>query len=133
MHVDEVLAWEEQGDPTAPLVLCLHGFPDHAPSYRPLGERLARAGHRIAAAWMPGYRPSPPLDSYDAASLGAWVVRVAEHLAPRQRVHLVGHDWGAVAVVVATALSPQSFASATILSVPHPYAFLANLWRTPTQ
>jgi len=40
---------------TGPLVLCLHGFPDNAWTYRYLGPTLADAGFRVVAPFMRGY------------------------------------------------------------------------------
>jgi pimeloyl-ACP methyl ester carboxylesterase len=41
-----------------------------------------------------------------------------------QRVHLVGHDWGATVAWAVAAESPERLASLTTMSVPHPAAFL---------
>src|SRR5271165_4696213 len=46
----------EQG--SGELALCLHGFPDHAWSFRPLMGALAAAGYRAAAPFMRGYGPT---------------------------------------------------------------------------
>ena len=43
---------------TGPLVLCLHGFPDNAFTYRYLGPALADAGFRVVAPFMRGYTPT---------------------------------------------------------------------------
>ena len=57
----------EAGD--GPLVLCLHGFPDHARSFRHQLPALAAAGFRAIAADLKGHglssRPT-------AASAGSW-------------------------------------------------------------
>ncbi len=45
----------EAGD--GPLVLCLHGFPDHARSWIPLIERLAEEGYWAVAPAMRGFWP----------------------------------------------------------------------------
>jgi pimeloyl-ACP methyl ester carboxylesterase len=46
----------EAGD--GPLVLCLHGFPDHARSFRHQLPALAAAGYRAVAPFMRGYAPT---------------------------------------------------------------------------
>jgi cytochrome c553 len=46
----------EAGD--GPLVLCLHGFPDHARSFRHQLPALAAAGFRAVAPFLRGYAPA---------------------------------------------------------------------------
>ena len=41
-----------------PLLLCLHGFPDHARSLRHQMEPFAKAGYRVVAPYMRGYAPT---------------------------------------------------------------------------
>src|SRR5438876_5903505 len=59
----------EAGD--GPLVLCLHGFPDHNESFRDQLPALAAAGYRAVAPCMRGYAPSamPNDRSYQTAAL----------------------------------------------------------------
>src|SRR5215469_831044 len=60
----------EAGD--GPLVLCLHGFPDNAYTYRYLLPALADAGFRGVAPFMRGYSPTgkPPDDRFESILLG---------------------------------------------------------------
>ena len=46
------------GPADGPLALCLHGFPDAAPTWRHLLPALADAGFRAVAPWMRGYAPT---------------------------------------------------------------------------
>jgi pimeloyl-ACP methyl ester carboxylesterase len=46
------------------------------------------------------------------------------------RVHLVGHDWGAALAWALAVESPKRIATLTALSVPHPSAFLKGLVTT---
>ena len=57
---------------TGPLVLCMHGFPDTANSYRHLLPALADAGFHAVAPFMRGYAPSQiPTDGvYQTAAFG---------------------------------------------------------------
>jgi pimeloyl-ACP methyl ester carboxylesterase len=123
----------EQG--AGPVVLCLHGFPDHARSFRLQLPALAGAGFRAIAPTLRGYEPSsqPPDSDYH-------VVRMAEDVAGwlddlgEQRVHLVGHDWGAVIGYAACALAPERFASLTTLAIPNPRRlFSEGIRRYPGQ
>jgi pimeloyl-ACP methyl ester carboxylesterase len=57
---------------TGPLVLCLHGFPDCAYTYRYLLPVVAAAGFRGVAPFMRGYAPTSnaPDGRYDSILLG---------------------------------------------------------------
>src|SRR5512136_420172 len=86
----------EAGD--GPLVLCLHGFPDHARSFRHQLPVLAAAGYRAVAPFMRGYAPteSPPEGSYHTAALAEDVLALIDALGYSQ-AYVFGHDWGALA------------------------------------
>src|SRR5580765_4635143 len=73
----------EAGD--GPLVLCLHGFPDHARSFRHQLPALAAAGFRAVAPAMRGYAPSatPADGSYQTAALAEDAVAL---------IGALGHD-----------------------------------------
>lgn len=109
----------EQG--SGPLVLCLHGFPDHARSYRHQLPALAAAGFRAIAPTMRGYEPSsqPREGDYHVLRMAEDVVAWLDQLGA-ERCHLVGHDWGAVIGYVAAALAPHRFHSLTTLAIAHP-------------
>src|SRR5580765_1168097 len=85
----------EAGD--GPLVLCLHGFPDHARSFRHQLPALAAAGFRAVAPFMRGYAPTevPPDGPYQSAALAQDAVALIDALG-YQRAAIFGHDWGAV-------------------------------------
>ncbi len=123
----------EAGARDAPLVLCLHGFPDHPPSFVPLCDRLARAGYRTVAPWMRGYAPSVAGGPYDVDTLAGDVLAIADALSPGAPVALVGHDWGAVATYAAAASHPERLSAVVTMAVPHPLAFARNAARQPEQ
>jgi pimeloyl-ACP methyl ester carboxylesterase len=107
-----------------PLVLCAHGFPDCARSFRHQIPALVAAGFRVVAPWMRGYAPSTPAHDgrYDVGTLGADLVALARHFSPGKPARLVGHDWGALAGYAATALAPGAFSHLATIAVPHPRA-----------
>ena len=93
------VAYLEDGPADGPLALCLHGFPDHAPTWEALLGDLAAAGFHAVAPWMRGYAPTAvPADGlYQTAALSLDALAVADALAPADRTAvLVGHDWGAI-------------------------------------
>lgn len=115
------------------VVLCLHGFPDHAPSFVPMLEALAERGHRAVAPYLRGYAPSTLDGPFHAEAIADDVIALARHLSPARPVAIVGHDWGAVATYLALARSPSTFTSAVTMAVPHPFALAMNVRRDPSQ
>src|SRR5215211_7273466 len=71
------------GPPDGKLALCLHGFPDHAPTYTALLGELAAAGFHAVAPWMRGYHPTSlaPDGNYQIASLALDALELAHTLA----------------------------------------------------
>jgi pimeloyl-ACP methyl ester carboxylesterase len=126
-------AYEAAGPEGGPLVLCAHGFPDHAPTFRSLAAALASEGLRAVAPWMRGYSPSPLEGPYSMRRIGADLAAIARALSPSRPAMVVGHDWGAVATYEALSSHPGVFARAVTMAVPHPLAFAANVRRYPRQ
>lgn len=125
-------AWE-QGE--GPLVLCLHGFPDHARSFRSQLTVLGKAGFRALAPTMRGYEPSSqPLDGdYQLLRLASDVIAWIDGLGV-ERCHVIGHDWGAVVAHLVAAMAPERLLSLTTIAVPHPGRILSELLRNrPSQ
>lgn len=110
----------------APRVVVLHGFPDHPPTFAPVIERIAAAGHDVIAPWLRGYAPSTADGPYDPEQLA----RDALALVGEAPAFLVGHDWGAVATYAACDLAPDRVRAAVTIAVPHPRAFLRSFTRT---
>src|ERR1700752_3570582 len=75
-----------------PLVLCLHGFPDNAYTYRYLLPALAASGFRAVAAFMRGYAPTSaaPDGRYQSVLLAQDAVALITALGA-ERAFGVGH------------------------------------------
>ena len=73
-----------------PLVLCMHGFPDHAYSFRHLLPDLAQAGFRALAPFMRGYAPTeaPKDGRYQTVLLSRDVLALIDALGA-ERAYLV--------------------------------------------
>jgi pimeloyl-ACP methyl ester carboxylesterase len=130
------VAYLEDGPGDGPLALCLHGFPDHAPTWIPLLGDLAAAGFHAVAPWMRGYAPTAvPADGlYQTAALSLDALALADALAPDGRpAVLVGHDWGAMAAYGAVVHRPERFRRLVAMSVPHRAALGARFFTTPAQ
>ncbi len=111
-----------------PLVLCLHGFPDNAYTYRALLPALAEAGFHAVAPFMRGYAPtSAPADErYESVLLAQDAVALIPALGAEQAC-IVGHDWGAFATFGAAALAPERIPKIVTLAVAHPGVMLGTL------
>ncbi len=107
-----------------PVVLLIHGFPDCNATFDHQLCGLAEAGFRAIAMATRGYQPSsqPENGDYHSIRLAEDVVAWADALGV-ERLHLVGHDWGANIAYAAAALAPERFASLATLAVPHPVRF----------
>jgi pimeloyl-ACP methyl ester carboxylesterase len=119
---------------SGPLVLCLHGFPDNAHSWRHQLPVLAAAGYRTVAVTLRGYEPaSQPADGdYSLRTLARDVIAIIDELG-EQKAHLIGHDWGAGIAYTAGAIAPDRLLSLSTLAVPHPGRFLNEGMRYPVQ
>lgn len=107
-------------DRQRPVVLCLHGFPDHHRTWRLQIPALVEAGYRVVAPLLRGYEPmSQPIDDdYHTIRLVEDVLGFIEYLGCL-RVHLVGHDWGAIVAYQVAATAPERLLSLTTMAVPH--------------
>lgn len=116
-------AFTEWGDPAAPLVLCLHGFPVSQATWKHLGPAVARAGYRVVAPAMRGYYPTeaPADGDYAAETLGRDALALISALGAERAV-VIGHDWGAVAALAATTLAPERVSRLVVVAIPHPGA-----------
>jgi pimeloyl-ACP methyl ester carboxylesterase len=113
----------------APLVIVLHGFPDHPPTFAPVIEALAAGGYDVVAPWLRGYAPSTLAGPFHATRLAEDVLELATALG-HERFAIVGHDWGAVITYATCALAPDRVRAAVTMAVPHPLAFLRSFTRT---
>jgi pimeloyl-ACP methyl ester carboxylesterase len=106
---------------TGPVVLCAHGFPDDARTFRHQVKPLVDRGFRVVCPTMRGYAPSSVARSgrYDGEVLGRDLCALAQKFSPDSPVRLIGHDWGAIAAYAATALEPQRFSQVVTIAVPH--------------
>lgn len=79
-----------------PLLLLLHGFPEHWYSWRHQIGPWAEAGFRVVAPDLRGYNLSDkPARGYDIKTLTRDVFSLVRALG-EESVVLVGHDWGGV-------------------------------------
>ncbi|MCP4038302.1 MAG: alpha/beta hydrolase [bacterium] len=121
-------------NPEGALVLCLHGFPDNARSFRFQLPALAKAGYRAIAPTLRGYEPSsqPEDGDYSLEALANDVIAWIDHLGAEQ-VHLIGHDWGAAITYAAGAMAPERFHTLATIAVPHAARLSEGIREVPSQ
>lgn len=124
----------EAGPPGGTPVLLLHGFPQSGESWGPVAERLAAQGHRVLApdqrGYSPGARPSGHA-AYTLSQLTADALAVVDALVgPEERVHVVGHDWGAAVAWRLAARHPDRVLTLTAVSVPPTAAYVRSMLTT---
>ncbi|MBD5635234.1 MAG: alpha/beta hydrolase, partial [Candidatus Eremiobacteraeota bacterium] len=114
------------------LALCLHGFPEHAVSWRHQFALLEGLGYRVWAPNQRGYgntsRPSG-VAAYDVRHLLADVAALIDASGARS-VTLIGHDWGAAVAWLFAIRRERPLERLVILNVPHPALFTRALQRS---
>jgi epoxide hydrolase 4 len=94
---DVTIRYTALGDPAAPLILMLHGFPEYWAAWKQVMARLASDFHVVAPDQRGYNRSSKPagVDAYRARHLAGDVAALADLLSPDRPFVLAGHDWGA--------------------------------------
>lgn len=102
-----------------PVVVLLHGFPDTWQTFDQQVPALVAAGFRVLVPVLPGYDSGSvdPAGRYFASGLVQWLINWLDALG-EGRVHLVGHDWGAVIAWLAVVQHPGRFHSLTAIAIP---------------
>ncbi len=104
----EYLEWNPAGRRSVVLV---HGWPDSSRSWLAVAPLLAAAGFRVLAPSLRGFGGTRFLDaatprSGELVGLGRDLIEFAQALA-LEKPALVGHDWGARAVLHGAGLAPD--------------------------
>src|SRR5262245_63559858 len=125
LRVDGIdLFVRSQGDPSAPLVVFLHGFPEYSGAWDGV---LPAFGHVHAVAPdQRGYaRSSKPegVDAYRVKNLVRDVLALGDQLSPGRPFALVGHDWGASVAYAAAIAAPNRISRLAVINGVHPGPF----------
>ncbi len=116
------------------LALLLHGFPEHAISWRHQMPMLARLGYRVWAPNQRGYGASAQPERIVDYRIDRLVGDVAALIDASgcSRVTLFGHDWGGVVAWAAALSEVRPIERLVVMNLPHPRRFaeaLASSWR----
>jgi pimeloyl-ACP methyl ester carboxylesterase len=123
------------GDDTSKkLALLLHGFPEHAISWRHQLPMLARLGYRCWAPNQRGYGHSSRPERIEDYRLDRLVGDVGALIdaSGATSVTLFGHDWGGAVAWAAALSGVRPIDRLVVMNLPHPRKFadgLASSWR----
>ncbi|MGW2250393.1 SDR family oxidoreductase [Kitasatospora sp. NPDC001660] len=133
------LAVYEQGDPDAPTVLLVHGYPDTHAVWDDVAEDLAGDHHVVRYDVRGAGRSGVPAtrDGYRLEQLADDLFAVAGAVSPERPVHVVAHDWGSIQSweAVTSPGAERRIASYTTISGPcldHMGYWLRHRLRRPT-
>ncbi len=119
------------GDPeSSRLALCLHGFPEHAHSWRLQMPLLARLGYRVWAPNQRGYgntRPRPKNKAYYHRDRLLEDVAALIDASGANEVTLIGHDWGGALAWLFALRAVRPLERLVVMNLPHPARFYEHL------
>ncbi len=109
----------------AKLALCLHGFPEHAYSWRYQLPRLAQLGYKAWAPCLRGYGQSSRPEGIAAYEIDCLLADVAAliDVSETESTVLVGHDWGGAIAWMFALQQIRPLERLVIMNVPHPLLF----------
>jgi len=119
----------QDGPEDGHMVILLHGFPEFAFGWRQQIPSLAAAGYRVWAPDQRGYNLSDKPDgiaAYALEELAADVIGLIS-AAGKERVSLIGHDWGAAVAWWVGQTHPERVSKLVVINVPHPAVMAARL------
>ncbi|BAZ49783.1 hypothetical protein NIES4103_23950 [Nostoc sp. NIES-4103] len=117
-----------------PLLVMIHGFPDHWYTWHYQMEFLA-SDYQVVAIDLRGYNLSDKpkgAENYDLRSLVGDVVAVIRHLG-KDKAIIVGHDWGGMVAWQFAMHVPAMTEKLIILNLPHPCGLVRELAHNPQQ
>lgn len=109
------------GQPKNPLVLCLHGFPELAYSWRKIMSAIADEGYHVVAYDQRGYGRTTGWDTGDFCSVDLNTFRftilvrdavvLVNALGYKEVSCVLGHDMGSIAASMCAVMRPDIFKS----------------------
>ncbi|TFY99590.1 alpha/beta fold hydrolase [Ramlibacter rhizophilus] len=123
------------GDPAAPVLVFLHGFPEAAFVWDDMLTRLAARGYRCIAPNLRGYASSSSPADREAYRAHHLLQDIEALLAAQGApvAALVAHDWGGAIAWGVAARRPGLMERLVIINAPHAGAFARELQGNPRQ
>ncbi|MDD4358169.1 MAG: alpha/beta hydrolase [Smithellaceae bacterium] len=125
----------EAGPADGPMLLFLHGFPEFWYAWRKQISYFAKKGYLVVAPDQRGYNLSDKpqgIEAYKIDELAKDIVGLLDAY-QRERIFLVGHDWGASVSWWVALKYPDRIAKLVILNVPHPKIMARTLFTNTRQ
>lgn len=113
------------GDPSRPVVICLHGFPEYWAAWREVMEEL-EGEFFVVAPDQRGFNLSAKpqgVASYRTGCMVADLALLADHYSPDRPFILAGHDWGASVAYAYAMAHPHRLSHLVIANGVHPVCF----------
>jgi pimeloyl-ACP methyl ester carboxylesterase len=123
----------EAGDPAAPPILAVHGWPQHWWMWRHVMTALAPT-HRVIAPDLrgQGWSGQPADGDFSKARFADDLLALLDALGV-ERAGYIGHDWGAWTGWLLALRAPERLERLLLLSITHPWpprgAALKHAWR----
>ena len=130
-----VLHYAEMGRSDAPLIVCLHGFPEYWVAWKAVMAELA-GGFRLVAPDQRGFNLSSrpvEVEAYRGRHLVADIASLADHLSPERPFVLAGHDWGASIAYAYAFRHAARLSHLVIANGVHPVCFQRAILEDPEQ
>lgn len=125
----------QQGPKDGDLILLLHGFPEFWYGWHKQIDYLASQGFRVWAPDQRGYNLSDKPDKvsdYRIEQLAADVAGLIK-ASGKEKVFLVGHDWGGIVAWRVARVYPELLHKLVILNAPHEAAMKEQVLHHPLQ
>src|SRR5262245_60096418 len=113
------------GAPGAPLVLCLHGFPEYSGAWDEVLPAFASRFHAVAPDQRGYARSAKPegVEAYRVKNLVRDVLALGDQLSPNAPFAIVGHDWGASVAYAVAIAAPRRISRLAVINGVHPGPF----------
>ncbi len=125
----------EAGPENGPMILFLHGFPEFWYAWRKQIDYFAERGYLVVCPDQRGYNLSDKpqgIAAYKIDELAKDAVGLIDAYG-RDRIFLVGHDWGAAVSWWVSLKYPERIERLVIMNVPHPLVFRKHLFGNQKQ
>jgi pimeloyl-ACP methyl ester carboxylesterase len=124
------LAVYENGDPAAPTIVAVHGYPDNHTVWDGVAELLAEEFHVVTYDVRGAGDSAKPSrrSAYGIPQLTDDLAAVLDAVSPDAPVHLLAHDWGSIQAWPGLAGAQLAGRIATFTSISGPSLEHAALW-----